>query len=187
MRTASEIAAVKAEAIEVEQAEIEQVTTSALERSQLRNARKLIEIATRKPKNGAGKPSHRKYKAKTLEQKVKVVDAVQMRIQGYSYQDIRDQLGFTTTDEVRVAIDRILADYAVEATEELRVIEAARLDHYLVMLEELIDSGHVQAIDKAIKVQERRARLMGLDKPVQINATGEITVAVKVVRDPDWN
>lgn len=187
MRTADQVAAVKAEHLEEELEEISRVTQSALERSQLRNAKTLIQIATRKPKNAAGRPSHRRYKAKSLEQRVKIVDAVQMRIQGYSYQDIKDQLGFTTIDEVRVAIDRLLADYTVESTEQLRTIEAARLDVYLTKLEELIEDGHVQAIDKAIKVQERRARLMGLDKPVQINATGEITIAVKVIRDPDWN
>ena len=38
-------------------------------------------------------------------------------------------------------------------------------------------------MDKRMKIKERRAKLLGLDKPVQINQTGDTTVNVIVPSD----
>ncbi|MGC8035671.1 hypothetical protein ACP3WA_26540, partial [Salmonella enterica] len=56
---------------------------------------------------------------------------------------------------------------------QLRVIEGRKLDHYELKLQADINKGDVPAINTAIRISERRCRMMGLDMPQQ----HEITVS----------
>lgn len=51
--------------------------------------------------------------------------------------------------------------------------ELDRLDHYLVSLSPRVDRGEPRAIEVAIKVGERRAKLLGIDAPVRAEITVE--------------
>jgi hypothetical protein len=50
-----------------------------------------------------------------------------------------------------------------EATAEMVALEEDRLDYYLFQLDAAIRKGDVKAILAAVKVQERRSKLLGLD------------------------
>lgn len=60
-----------------------------------------------------------------------------------------------------------------EKTEDLREIENARLDRlFFVAYRQAVKEGNLPAIDRALRIMERRARLLGLDRPVKTELTG---------------
>jgi predicted transcriptional regulator len=114
--------------------------------------------------------------------------AAEMRSLGMTYSAIGDALGLTKTGAYQ-AVKRALKEIPVEGVHDLRTIEQAKLDrlerqynqvlsrkHYKVGNngkvvtgpegEPLLDDGpRMQALDGLLKVQQRRAKLMGLDAP----------------------
>ncbi|MFJ8430480.1 hypothetical protein ACIQ9P_04150 [Kitasatospora sp. NPDC094019] len=62
---------------------------------------------------------------------------------------------------------------ARESIEELRALEDARLDRmFLVAYRKAVRDGDLPAIDRALRIMERRARLLGLDRPIRAEITG---------------
>jgi hypothetical protein len=57
--------------------------------------------------------------------------------------------------------------------DELRAVTVDRLDRYLVKLDSQIQAGVSVArnVEVAVKVEERRAKLLGIDAPAQVEAT----------------
>jgi hypothetical protein len=60
-----------------------------------------------------------------------------------------------------------------ETTEEVRSLEISRLDSYLSTIWAAIGKGDTRAIAAAIRISERRARLLGLDAPVEVKIQAE--------------
>ncbi|MEU2590812.1 hypothetical protein ABZ649_04500 [Streptomyces albidoflavus] len=60
-----------------------------------------------------------------------------------------------------------------EHVDELRAVEAQRLDRlFFVAYRKAVRDGDLPAIDRALRVMERRARLLGLDRPEKREITG---------------
>jgi hypothetical protein len=121
--------------------------------------------------------------------------AVELRRRNLSYRQIAKELDYRSTDGAVKAVQRGLADSVVETNDEVRQQELDRLDdlargalrvmarvHYAtsggkVMKhpdtgELLIDDAPVlNAIDRLIKIMERRARYLGLDAPQKVEMT----------------
>lgn len=125
------------------------------------------------------------------------VQALKLRIAGASYRVIGEQLGVsgkTAWEDVHHALAE-LAELEEALTKEYRALELARLDdwtldaarilkttHPLVsggkVLSGFTESGKVigltdegpklQAIDRLLRISERRARLLGLDAPSKV-------------------
>jgi hypothetical protein len=77
-----------------------------------------------------------------------------------------------------------------EAAEQARKAEIMRLDRYLASLNDAIDAGDPVAISTALKVGESRRKLLGLDAPSKVEATGKdgapleaAPIVVKIVRE----
>jgi len=96
-------------------------------------------------------------------------DALIMRIAGHSYQDIADALGYAHPSGSHKAVTSALRKTVKEPADELRDLEVSRMDHMYFCLEPKIAKGDARAIEVAIKILERRAKLLGLDAPIKIN------------------
>lgn len=128
--------------------------------------------------------------------------AITMRLAGSSYQQIADELGYTTRGAACQDISRALEAQVAEqhtAVEVHRETELQRLDilwadawavlkrehitvsHGKIVYDErtldkgelkpLLDDGPVlQAITTLLKIQERRAKYLGLDAPTKVEA-----------------
>jgi len=129
---------------------------------------------------------------RTIDTAERDAECARLRARDYTYQQIADATGFTSRTGARFAVERALARTITEPGEELRRIELMKLDalaraawrvlearHYLVSQGRLIrledgappleDDGPVlQAIDRLLKISERRSRLLGLDSPVRM-------------------
>lgn len=95
--------------------------------------------------------------------------AVELRKAGLSYEAIARKLDIANASSAQLMVRRALSRVDAEATKDLREIECRRLDDMLFAIWTHVRSGHLGAIDKALKIMERRARLLGLDSPVKFD------------------
>jgi hypothetical protein len=123
-------------------------------------------------------------------------DALALRLRGHTYADIGDQLG-VTLEGARQAVQRGMAEIRTQTAEtavEVREQEAARLDRMLVRLERMADQADdattaLAIQDRLLKIQDRRARLLGLDLQ-RLELTGanggpiQIAAIQRVIVDP---
>jgi hypothetical protein len=115
--------------------------------------------------------------------------ACEMRTRNHTYQEISDALGYGDRSHAYRAIQRALAAIPTEAAEELRRLHSARLDYLATQALQILEREHVTitqagrivvddegrqivddgptlaAIDRLLRIQERQAKLMGLDAP----------------------
>lgn len=94
----------------------------------------------------------------------------ELRIRGLSLRAIGKTLGInhqTVANRLEMA-NRAIVLPGVEA---MRKQEDERMDNLLMALEGGIRRGDPKAIEAAIKLLERRAKLWGLDKPAELNVT----------------
>lgn len=120
-------------------------------------------------KRGAKKPS-----PKRLERMAKVL---QYREAGVTYELIADRLGISTT-QVGRDLDDALQATLQEPADRLRATEARRLDHLTRALYTRALQGDDHAIDRMLKIMDRRAKLLGLDTPIALNVKDDGTQAV---------
>lgn len=105
--------------------------------------------------------------AKNIEAAEKARKALELRKAGLSYERIAQEVGWksksTAYHQIGKAIDAITA----EPAKRLRRLELERLDAVHLALWQKAKRGDVLAIDRVIKIMERRAKLLGLDAPTQ--------------------
>jgi hypothetical protein len=89
--------------------------------------------------------------------------ATDLRKAGASYSQIAKQVGYATTTAAHKAVGTVLADNGKEPTAEVVRMELERLDAMLLGLWAQARSGHLGAVDRVLKIMERRAAYLGLD------------------------
>lgn len=114
--------------------------------------------------------------------------AVAMKLSGATEKDIGDALEVTqqaVSKMLRRAL-QLSMDRGRYDAEEIVQIETRRLDRLQRGIWQRAVQGDLGAIDRALKIAERRARLLGLDAPQKVEMeSGPVEVTIKHVRD--WN
>ena len=114
-----------------------------------------------------------KTHARRIEAQEKRRKAVELRRAGVSYAQIAAQLDMARSS-VHKTVSKALAELQADLDDQARLLqaqEADRLDHLQVKLWAKALGGDVAAIDKVLKLMERRARLLGLDQPQKVGPT----------------
>lgn len=118
--------------------------------------------------------------------------ACEMKARGATYQQISDTLGYGSRSNAHRAVKAALAAIPVESGEELRRLQLDTLEYlaghaarvlerqHLTITqsgrivtdeetgERVLDDGPIlAAIDRILRIQDRKAKLMGLDAPVK--------------------
>ena len=107
------------------------------------------------------------------------LQALELRKAGASYEAIAERLGYADRSGAYRAVKAALTLTLREPAEELRSLEAERLDGMLLPLWRRVQAGDEKAIDRALHIMERRARLLGLDAPTRLQ--GELAGPVRVI------
>ena len=105
-----------------------------------------------------------------------------MRKRGMSYAEIGNAMGISESGAygcVSRALKALKAQ-ATESAEEERDLELARLDKLLKIAEAAAESGDLAAIDRVLRIQERRSKYLGLDAPVRSEAQVAIAATVSL-------
>lgn len=103
-------------------------------------------------------------KARKLQHQV---EALELRRAGLGYTAIAARLGLGKSQAHRLvvaALDEARAQVCANA-DDLRAEEVSRLDAMLTGLWPAARKGAVSAVDRVLRIQERRAKLLGLDAP----------------------
>lgn len=127
-------------------------------------------------------------------------EAARLRGKGWTYRRIATEMGYESHTSAIDAVKRALDAIREEPAQEVRTLELERLDsmyaavmrvletkHFTVSQGRLIhigdepleDDGPVlAAVDRLLKIQERRARLLGLDAPSKAEVGGKLSYEI---------
>lgn len=98
---------------------------------------------------------------------------VELRMEGATYALIGARLGISQTAAHRHC-ERAMAEARAEiaaAAEELRSLQYSRLERLLQAVWNSAIEGNHPAIDRALRILEREAKLLGLDAPAKVAPT----------------
>jgi len=115
-------------------------------------------------KTGKGSIKSREIRAKAFE----------LRKMGLSLEAVGQQLG-VSRQRVHKLISKSLAELDALNTQsltELRDLDLARLDDALLQMMVQMKRGNQGAVDRVIRILERRAKLIGLDAPTRTEMSG---------------
>lgn len=118
---------------------------------------------------------HPKGSPKVIVQREKDLEALRLRKTGMLYGDIAKQMGMGNRSVAYKAVMRCIDVLITETKEEAREIvelELLRLDDLLTTCWEEAKEGNMQAVDRVLKIMERRERYLGLDAPKKTQITG---------------
>lgn len=113
--------------------------------------------------NGSSKRDARKA---TVAEKQR--QALELRRSGYTYEMIARALGYSDRSLAARAVKSALKEIIREPAEEVLQLELGRLDGMLRGILDAAETGDVQAIDRALKIMDRRAKYLGLDAPTKV-------------------
>lgn len=108
--------------------------------------------------------------------------AVHLRREGLTLREVADELGvsvYTAWNDIQTAV----RDIPKEEADLLRQQEADRLDALQHAIWEAAIAGDLHAVDRALKIIERRCRLLGLDAPTRIERPTVDLDLDKAIRD----
>lgn len=119
--------------------------------------------------------------ARLADQAERRARALRLRREGWTYAAIGRVLGVSLQAASKL-VQKELRRIPKEEADQARAMELSRLDKYLSRLSGPLRSADpdvaLKALDRAIRISERRARMLGLDVPVKADAPpGESTLA----------
>lgn len=112
--------------------------------------------------------------------------ALEFRKAGVSYQRIAETLGYKDASGAWRAVKSALKKTLQEPADDLRRLEIERLDAAASAIYPSVKQGQYGAIDRWLKIMERRAKLLGLDAPTKSDITSDgkpLTVIIRKASD----
>jgi hypothetical protein len=113
-----------------------------------------------------------------LNASLRHIEALKLRAAGMQYQDIADALGYADKSSAYCAVMGALKKARQEPADQMRKLENERLDglwreaYAQANDVALVAEDRLKAIDRCVKVMERRAKLLGLDAPAKQELSG---------------
>ena len=114
----------------------------------------------------------------------KTLRALELRKRGLNYTQISKKLGCHRSTACRYVLSELenLADKCREEAAHVRDLELQRLDDlYLIAYRAIIDGNDLAGIDRCLRIMDRRAKLLGLDKTGEAGDTGSFGDLVAVL------
>lgn len=117
-----------------------------------------------------------KSSAARLANHERVLQAVELRKAGASFGAIADRLGWKTRQAAFAAVMKYIDQTRTEGVDELRAVEAERLDAMQLQYWPQAMRGDVEAAALILKIMARRARMFGLDAPQKTELSGSLEI-----------
>ena len=113
----------------------------------------------------------------------KTLKALELRKRGLNYTQIGVKLGCHRSTACRFVLSVLenLADKCREEAVHVRDLELQRLDALYLKAWEAVEEGDLPSIDRCLRVQERRAKLLGLDAAEKVEHSGDLTITLHAV------
>ena len=109
--------------------------------------------------------------------------ALELRKSGHTYEQIADDLGINVSAAYRHVVLALQAirEKTNEAADEVRTLEITRIDTMIGVLWPRVLKGDYLAMDRVIKLMERRSKMLGLDAPAKSEITSDGVVTINFV------
>lgn len=120
-----------------------------------------------------------------LDAQKSTAKALDMRMQGLTYAQIGEALGMSDAgafQAVKRGLERLKKE-CDEKAEEVRDIEGQRLDRMLASVWSQVLAGNHGAVDRALRIMDRRAKLYGLDAPQKSQIDHLVCARIEIVAD----
>ena len=131
----------------------------------------------------SGNEPSKRRSANSVDLRARRIGELEMRIKGAPYREIMKKYGVSHSVIIK-DIEIMLAEREQGAVTTMRELEAERLDLAVAQVLAIMTSARqpamvrLKAVDSLARLAGRRARLFGLDAPVQVEATvREVTQA----------
>jgi hypothetical protein len=95
--------------------------------------------------------------------RAKALRILELRVQGLSFDEIAAELDYKSGRHARSAYQRLMDKHEKESIESLRELQNERLEMAWRGLAPKVIQGRERAVEVAMKVLERQARLQGID------------------------
>jgi len=108
--------------------------------------------------------------------------ALRLRASGATFQQIGQALG-CSKQRAKDMVDQEMAMMRAEreqAREDVVELSLQRMDTMLPKAMHMAVEGNLGAIDRVIRIEERRARLLGLDAPMRSEQSGPNGAAIEI-------
>lgn len=122
---------------------------------------------------GNMKRGESKHSPRRIESVERQAEALEYRKMGLSYAQIAMKLQLSGPQSAWYCVEAALQRVLRESAEQVRSLELERLDAMFVPVYGNALRGDLMALDKALSIMTRRARLLGLDAPVKQEHTGK--------------
>lgn len=107
---------------------------------------------------------------------------LELRLAGATYEDIGEVVGRHKANVYR-RIKKAIQEIPKSEVEELRALELERLSRVQRSVWRQALEGHMGAVDRVIKISERRSRLLGLDAPQRVDLGARAVDIESVARE----
>lgn len=136
---------------------------------------------------------------RSVEVALRNQEMARMRAESRPYREIAEKFGISVAT-AHEGVQNAIRDGAREATEEIRALEMDRLEnleraaleilgtvYYAISHGQVVEGAYgpipdpapaLGAIDRLLKIQQRRAALLGLDLPKQVQVSGGVRYEV---------
>jgi DNA-binding CsgD family transcriptional regulator len=134
-------------------------------------------------------PTESKTSARRLTYAERKLQALELRKGGATFQQIGDALGISKQNahkHVMTALTAMNEQIAEEAS-VMRTLELERLDKLWFAMYRQATQGNQGAVDRCIRIMERRAKLLGLDAPTrtELSTKDDKPIIIRLVNDDD--
>jgi hypothetical protein len=127
-------------------------------------------------------------------------EAARLRSKGWAYRRIAAEMGYESHTSAMDAVQRALDAIREEPAQQVKQLELERLDAMYDAVMKVLDAKHftvsqgrliniddepleddapvLAAVDRLLKIQARRAALLGLDAPQRVEQGGKLTYEI---------
>jgi hypothetical protein len=103
-----------------------------------------------------------------IDARLREAKVLQLRIQGFTFEQIASEVGYQGASGAWQAYKRAKDSMIFESVDEARQLELMRLDEMMFALWDRAIGGDLPAVSCVLKIMDRRAKLLGLDKPEKV-------------------
>jgi hypothetical protein len=99
---------------------------------------------------------------------------LELRRAGATWETIAARTGYASASGAHKAYQRLAERFVKPALNELREMELDRLDRLQAGVWGKAITGDIRALDAVLRIIDRRARLLGLEAPKEVNLKAEV-------------
>lgn len=116
--------------------------------------------------------SRKPRKEMDVQRREHQVECLKLRKRGHSYQEISDILGLGSKAYAHKYVREALEEMVKEPAQDVLALELERLDMATEKCLDILQNGtpslRMTAMDRLVKLMDRRAKYLGLDTPIKV-------------------